>query len=199
MEKAIVYIHGKGGNAEEAAHYQQFFPDCDMIGFDYQAQTPWDAAEEYASYFDTLESRYGSIRIIANSIGAYFAMTALGDRQIERAFFISPVVDMEQLITDMMQWAGVTEEELKEKQTIGTSFGETLSYDYLDWVRQHPAEWTVPTSVLYGSRDNMQSESTILRFAERSHADLTIMENGEHWFHTEEQMQFLDEWLRSLL
>ena len=24
---------------------------------------------------------------------------------------------------------------------------------------------------------------------------LTVMENGEHWFHTEEQMKFLDEWI----
>ena len=25
---------------------------------------------------------------------------------------------------------------------------------------------------------------------------LTVMEGGEHWFHTEEQMRFLDEWIR---
>ncbi len=24
------------------------------------------------------------------------------------------------------------------------------------------------------------------------------MENGEHWFHTEEQMKFLDEWLTEI-
>lgn len=27
---------------------------------------------------------------------------------------------------------------------------------------------------------------------------LTIMKNGEHWFHTEEQMQFLDAWIKRL-
>ena len=26
-------------------------------------------------------------------------------------------------------------------------------------------------------------------------ADVTVMKNGEHWFHTEEQMRFLDEWI----
>ncbi len=25
---------------------------------------------------------------------------------------------------------------------------------------------------------------------------LTIMKNGEHWFHTEEQMKFLDSWIK---
>lgn len=195
MEDVIVYIHGKGGNAEEAEHFKRFFPDCDVIGFDYKSQTPWEAAEEFTLYFDSLLIKYKSIRIIANSIGAYFAMNAHNTDKTEKAFFISPVVDMEQLINDMMLWAGVTEDELEEKGSIETSFGETLSFEYLTWVRQHPFSWTVPTAVLYGSSDNMQSLDTITAFTKNCGADLTVMENGEHWFHTEEQMEFLDEWI----
>ena len=41
----------------------------------------------------------------------------------------------------------------------------------------------------------MQSIDTIMAFANNCGADLTVMENGEHWFHTEEQMKFLDEWI----
>jgi len=26
-------------------------------------------------------------------------------------------------------------------------------------------------------------------------AELTVMEEGEHWFHTDEQMRFLDNWI----
>ena len=195
MENVLVYIHGKGGNAEEAIHYKRFFSDCDVIGFGYRSQTPWEASEEFPPYFDALRSRYKSIGIIANSIGAYFALNALGNAQIEKAYFISPIVDMEQLITDIMKWAGVTEDELKEKRFIETSFGETLSIDYLNWVRQHPFSWTARTAVLYGSRDHMQSFDTIMTFTKNCDADLTVMENGEHWFHTEEQMAFLDEWI----
>ena len=55
---------------------------------------------------------YKSVQVIANSIGAYLAMNALSDKQIEKAYFISPVVNMEKLITDMMLWANVTEDEL---------------------------------------------------------------------------------------
>ena len=36
----VVYVHGKGGSAEEAKHYIPLFPDCSVIGFDYHAQTP---------------------------------------------------------------------------------------------------------------------------------------------------------------
>jgi len=45
---------------------------------------------------------------------------------------------MEKLITDMMQWANVSEKELKEKGLIETAFGETLSWEYLSWVRKNP-------------------------------------------------------------
>ena len=69
---------------------------------------------------------YKTVEVIANSIGAYFAINALSNQQIEKAYFISPVVDMERLIADMMIWANVTEDELKEKKEIQTTFGETL-------------------------------------------------------------------------
>ena len=74
--------------------------------------------------------------------------------------------------------------------------GETLSWAYLCYVRSHPVRWTVPTSILCGAGDELTSLETVRAFAERQNADLTVMENGEHWFHTDEQMRFLDNWLR---
>ena len=43
----------------------------------------------------------------------------------------------------------------------------------------------------------MTSKETISVFAESIGATLTVMENGEHWFHTEEQMKVLDDWIIS--
>ena len=68
--------------------------------------------------------------------------------------------------------------------------------EYLAWVRQHPITWNVPTAILYGSQDNLQCFEVIRAFADQTGADVTVMENGEHWFHTKEQMTFLDEWIR---
>ena len=95
-----------------------------------------------------------------------------------------------------MQWAQVTEEELEEKGVIHTEFGEDLSWEYLSYVRTHPIVWTVPTQILYGGRDNLTSLATMQAFAAEHAAGLTVMEDGEHWFHTEEQMEFLDKWLQ---
>lgn len=199
MKQAVVYLHGKGGNAEEAAHYRPLFTQHDVIGFDYQAQTPWQAREEFPAFFDRLCGRYESVSLLANSIGAYFAMHALHGRPIKRAWFISPIVDMQQLITDMMAWAGVSGQELCARGVIETTFGETLSWEYLCYVRENPIVWQVPTRILYGENDHLTSRETISAFAGRTGAELTVLQGGEHWFHTDAQMEFLDRWIAASL
>lgn len=126
-------------------------------------------------------------------------MNAFSDKQIDKAMFISPVVDMENLITNMMKWANVTENELRDKKTISTEFGETLSWEYLCYVRENQISWNVPTSILYGENDNLTSFETINKFAKKINADLTVMNGGEHWFHTAEQVKFLDNWLTKFI
>jgi len=194
---AVLYIHGKDGSAAESEHYKPLFPDCEVIGLDYQSFTPWETGKEIRSAVKALKDSHENIVLIANSIGAFFSMNAGVDRLIQKAYFISPIVDMEKLIVDMMTWAQVTEPELKARGVIHTEFGEDLSWDYLSYVRKHPVRWTAPTKILYGDQDNLTSFETISRFAKTHNADLTVMENGEHWFHTEEQMKFLDNWIRA--
>ena len=193
-EKAIVYLHGQGGNAKEAEHYAPLFPEHTVIGYDYTAETPWAAQKEFPPFFAELQEKY-EITLIANSIGAYFAMHALADCPFCNVYLISPIVDMEKLISDMMAALSVTEEELEREQMIPTPYGAPLSWEYLCYVRSHPIDWHAPTEILYGSRDSLTSYQTISRFARKIGATLTVMEGGEHWFHTEEQMAFLDQWI----
>ena len=192
----ILYIHGKGGFAAESEYYKPLFPDCDVKGLDYQTFSPWETGMEIRIAVEEMKRQYDNVILIANSIGAFFSMNAGIDDMIQKAYFISPIVDMEKLITDMMKWANVTEQELKSKGTIHTAFGEDLSWDYLCYVRNHPIQWQVPTQILYGSNDHLTSIETIRAFANKRNAQLTVMTGGDHWFHTEEQMQFLDNWIR---
>lgn len=196
MKDLVIYIHGKGGNIEETNHYQSIFRESDVIGFDYKSQTPWEAEIEFPMLYDRYAKSYDSVILIANSIGAYFTMLSLAEKNISHALFISPIVDMEKLIIDMMKWLNITEDELKSKKEVETEFGETLSWEYLSHVKNHPIRWNIPTSILYGEKDNLTSKETITKFAEQISADLTIMENGEHWFHTDEQLNFLDTWVK---
>lgn len=198
MKRLVLYIHGKGGSPLEAEHYKPLFPGYDVVGFDYYSDTPWDAVVEFKKIFKTYKKEYDSIILIANSIGAYYAMCALNDEPIDQAFFISPIVDMEMMILNMMQNADILEEWLYKKKQIITQSGAVLSWDYLSYVRTHPVKWTIPTHILYGDQDDLTLADTIKQFADRVNADLTIMRNGEHWFYTEEQMLFLDNCVKTI-
>lgn len=116
MKHLIIYVHGKGGNADEAEHYKSLFPESDVIGFDYKSQNPWEAKKEFPAFFDLHAKNHSSVILIANSLGAFFSISSL---------------------------------------------------------------------------------ETISNFASKTGAKLTVMKNGEHWFHTKEQMDFLDEWIKS--
>lgn len=200
MKNAVIYIHGKGGNSVEAEYYKKFFSDeYKIIGFDYKSELPWDAKIEFSNFFDSIVSEYDDIYLIANSLGAYFSMLALSDKKVKKAMFISPIVDMEKIILNMMSMSNVSEEELYNKKEIATTFGETLSWDYLTYVRNNPIEWNVPTDILYAENDFLTSLETMTNFANKINSSLTIMKNGEHYFHTEEQMNFLDNWFSEFI
>lgn len=200
MKNAVIYIHGKGGNAEESNHYKQFFDDSfEIIGFDYKSEKPWDAKYEFNNYFNSVIPKYNKIYLIANSIGAYFSLISLADKPIVKAMLISPIVDMESLILNMMKWANASEDELMLKKEIETSYGEPLSWEYLSYVRNNPINWEIPTNILFADKDNMTSLETMTNFANKINANMTTMAGGEHWFHTEEQMKFLDNWFRKNL
>ena len=200
MKNAVIYVHGKGGNAEEANHYKQFFDDnFEIIGFDYKSLNPWDAKIEFINYFNTIISKYNKIYLIANSIGAYFSLISLTDMPIEKAMLISPIIDMESIILNMMKCENITEYKLMSEKEIETSFGESLSWEYLSYVRKNTIHWDIPTNILFADNDNMTSVDTMTNFANKINANLTTMKGGEHWFHTDEQMKFLDNWFKEMI
>ena len=200
MKNAVIHVHGKGGNAEEANYYKQFFDyNFEIIGFDYKSLNPWDAKIEFINYFNTIISKYNKIYLIANSIGAYFSLISLTDMPIEKAMLISPIIDMESIILNMMKCENITEYKLMSEKEIETSFGESLSWEYLSYVRKNTIHWDIPTNILFADNDNMTSVDTMTNFANKINANLTTMKDGAHWFHTDEQMNFLANWFKEII
>ena len=207
--KVYLYVHGKNGSKEEAldfaelacpAGYQVLALDLPEHGERKNAPErllPWVVLPELQLIYQYAKVHWRSVSLQATSIGAWFSMLALQAKPLRSALLLSPVVDMENLITNMMQWANVSEAQLKEVGEVSTDFDETLSWQYLCWVREHPYRWKAPTQVLYGAKDNLTSRAVLEQFKQRTGAHLTIMEEGEHWFHTELQLAVLQEWERA--
>ncbi len=195
MKHLVLYIHGKGGSSAESEHYIPLFPQYEVKGIEYHSSTPWEAGSEIHRAVEELKNEYDDIILIANSIGAFFSMHSGIEPLIRKAYFISPVVDMERLILNMMNMQNISEEELREKGVIPSAYGDDLSWEYLSYVRAYPLKWNVPTEILYGENDALTSLESMRTFAEKHDAGLTVMKDGEHWFHTEEQMRFLDRWI----
>ena len=205
-EQVCLFVHGKMGSKEEAVQFARLAcPEgVQVVGIDlpgHGARTgsedkllPWAAVPEIQQVYRAMKERWTHVFVRANSIGAWFSMLALWNEDIRKAWFVSPVVDMEDLIQNMMAWSGVTEEELHRRGEIDTGFGEVLSWEYLSWVRGHPVRWSIPTQILYGGKDELTSRAVIEGFAAKSASGLTVMEEGEHWFHTEEQVRILNQW-----
>ena len=97
--------------------------------------------------------------------------------------------------TTTLKVCDAQEEMLQEKGTVPGSFGPDHSWEFLRYVREHRIEWNVPTAILYAEHDSLTPYGMIAAFAKAHNASLTVMPGGEHWFHTEEQMRYLDEWI----
>ena len=146
------------------------------------------------------KANFREIDLWACSMGAYFSLLAYRDEPIEKCLFLSPVVNMQVVIGNLMAWSRVTESDLKKKQEIQTDFGQTLYWDYYEYVKENPiTRWDKPTSILYGSRDTLQEEALVSAFAKEFGCELSILKDGEHFFHTQEQLERYKTWLRDRL
>lgn len=206
-DRVWLFLHGKQGHKEEGLDFAKFFcpkgwqvfsidmPEHGQRQGGPEKLVPWQVVPELEAVMAYTREHWGQVALRANSIGAWFAMQAFAKTPPVRSLFVSPILDMAELICTMMGWAGVTEAELEARGEIETAFGETLSWRYWQYALGHPIiRWDSPTAVLYGGLDNLTPRSTAEDFAARFHADLTVMEDGEHWFHTPEQLDVLRRW-----
>ena len=209
-DKLYLFVHGKCGYKEEAKAFAGIVcpRGWQVLGIDLpehgsrkgetDAFDPWHVAPELQTVMEYARVHWSHIALRANSIGAWFSMLAFQSEPLVKVLFVSPILDMEQLIGRMMLWAGVTEAELEARETIETSFGETLSWRYFQYAKAHPIEsWPWPTAILYAGQDNLTPRQEVDGFVERFSCDLTVMEDGEHWFHMPEQLEVLHRWEQS--
>ena len=147
--------------------------------------------------FKFASTRAESISLWANSIGVYFSLLAYQEEELKQCLFLSPVVDMGRLIQNMMKWFAVSKEQLEKEKEVSPPIGQTLYWDYYQYVMNNPiVKWNAPTRLLYGKKDEMTEYETLSSFQNRFPCTLTVSDTSEHYFHTEEDLSVYRQWLQ---
>jgi len=210
-DKLFIAVHGNMSSkdddvivifAEEAIEmgYQVLSFDLpehgDRVCEDYPCKVQ-NCVHDLAAIMRYAQNISSSISLFACSMGAYFSLLAYRDLPLEQCLFLSPVLSMERIIDNMMKWFNVSEDRLKAEKEIETPIGQTLYWDYYCYVKSHPVDsWDKATSILYGSNDDISEFDVVSEFAERYHCRLQVLEQGEHFFHTDQQLSYFRQWLK---
>ncbi|MGN1306957.1 MAG: alpha/beta hydrolase [Faecousia sp.] len=208
-DRLWLFVHGKCGNKEEACGLVELLcpKGYQVLGVDLPEHgarkggaaklLPWEVIPELQGVLTEMKQRWQDVSLYANSIGAYFSLLAFPNERFTNCLFVSPILDMVALIERMMGWVSVSAERLQAEREIPTPFGETLSWAYYTYAKQHPIQkWDSPTAILYAGKDELTDRATVTSFAERFGCALQVYEDGEHWFHTEKQLAVLREFIK---
>lgn len=206
-DRIYLFIHGQCGCKEEALTFAEVacrhgwqVLSADLAEHGERKNQaakllPWMAVEELSGLMAFAKERWARVAMRANSLGAWLGMLSFQREKMDKALLVSPVVDMALVIEDMMQRANVTQEQLEKEKQIPTEDGQTLSWAYYRYAKEHPIEeWPILTHVLYGGGDDTTRRLAMDGFIRKTGARLTVMEDGEHWFHTPAQLRFLELW-----
>lgn len=158
------------------------------------------AVADIRSIFSWGKARYSDIGLFACSIGVTFGMIACENECLTQAYFLSPVVNLEQLVLQMMDDEGIDEAQLRVKEFIISPSGSIYHIDYLNFLRQHHTlNWNVQTHILTGEQDPISEVSQVQLFASLYHATFDIVEGAEHYFNRFEEINCFRLWLQDWL
>jgi alpha-beta hydrolase superfamily lysophospholipase len=212
INRIIIAVHGDKSSktdpvikilAEEATTY-----GYSVLSFDLpehgerkniaRACTTQNCIEDLQTIYDYTVSLSQDISLFGCSIGAYYGMSAYKNKPINKAWFLSPVVDLRRLIENIMKVANITPERLHEEKTIHTPF-KILDWDIYNFVCHNSLHWETPTSILFGENDTICEKELVSDFIQITSVESTIAPGCEHWFHTEYQLSVYNEWLKKTL
>ena len=180
-DKVFLFVHGLHGRKEEALAFAEVAVPrgYQVLGIDLPLERkPWEVLPLQNGVRDFLYENWKFVSIRANSLGSWFSLLAFQNMKVEQALLVSPILDMKIFIELMPQ----------------------REDDYYEWVVNNPiTRWDAPTHILRPEIDMIVSEEIGRDFISLHQCQVTIMPNGEHWFHTAKQLAFLKEWEESIV
>lgn len=180
-DKVFLFIHGMNGNKEEAELFANVAvpKGYQVLGVDLPVMAkPGEVLPLLNMVKEYLFANWKTVSVRSNSIGCWFTMLAFQQTRLEKALFVSPILDMKKFIDDM----------------------PSREEDYYTWVLNHPVTaWSSPTYVLKPEVDLVVRDDVGREFLEAHNCTVTVMKEGEHWFHTPSQLLFQEKWEKSIL
>ena len=191
--RAVIGVHGQFSNRRDPvmAQYGDVIASRgdQLISFDLPAHgdrqddkafNPIEASPEVRTFARLARSQSTEVSLLANSIGAYFSLCDTPAGTFERAWLISPLLDLEYYIRDMMAEYSVTDEQLEAQTVIDTPRG-VLDWPYLRFVEEHPAKLDTPIWIIRGDQDEMVPLGILSRFVGAPGVELVQIEGGQHF------------------
>jgi len=206
-DKVYLCVHGKMSSKESAGEIAKIAEKrgYQTISFDLPGHGErqnedkrcdiWNGIHDLTVIGDYVFTNWKEVSLYACSLGAYFCLNAYNERNIRKCLFQSPILDMEYLIKQMMEWFAISEERLEREKEIETPI-DLMTWDYFQYVKAHPIQkWDMDTRILFAGKDNLQSLEIIQDFTKKHNCLLTISENSEHSFMAEGDGAIVEQWL----
>lgn len=207
-DKVLLCVHGKMGAKECVEHIAKIAQEkgYQTVSFELPQHGErkdgaercdiWNGIRDLTMVGDYVFLRWNEVSLYACSLGAYFSLHAYFARGFKQCLFQSPILDMEYLIGQMMQWFAVSEKRLEQEKEIDTPI-DVLSWEYYQYVKAHPVtNWKTPTGILYAGKDNLQSMQVVTDFARKFGCTVTVSECSEHPFMEAGDGPIVERWLR---
>ena len=180
-DKVFLFVHGLHGRKEEALAFAEVAVPrgYQVLGIDLPVvRKPWEVLPLLNEVRDYLYENWKHVSIRANSIGSWFSLLAFQGQEVEQALFVSPILDMKRFIELMPQ----------------------REDDYYEWVVSNLiTQWNAPTYIFRPETDLVVSEEVGCDFISEYQCKVTTMPNGEHWFHTPEQLAYMKAWEKKII
>jgi pimeloyl-ACP methyl ester carboxylesterase len=207
-DKVYIHVHGKMSRKEYAEDFARIAErkGYQTVSFDlpehgertdhsYRCDV-FNGIKDLTAVADYVFSKWNDVSLFACSIGAYFSLNTYAERQFTKCLFQSPMVSLEYFIRQQFAEYTITEDQLRTEKVIATH-DDPLRWDYYQYVISHPVtSWNIPTSILYGAKDNLQPIEIIRKFADTFHCKLTVSQNSEHPFMNPADASVVSAWLK---
>lgn len=203
-DKLFVCVHGLCGNKEEAERFAKvaLYGDYQVLAVDLPEHgerkdgvklVPWEAIDELKAVMDYAVKKW-RVSVRAVSIGAYYSLMSFCGYDLENCLFVSPLIDMCDMIEGMLKVASADIKQLERDKNILFN-GQDISWRYYCFAKNNPPKKiSSDTAILCSDTDYVVNIETVKKFAGENDIPVTFMRGGEHFFHTQKQIDFLERW-----